>query len=156
MGKNEFAVAPFYQEGIVPVESSCGIEYKTPYTVPENVLSDLQWSEEDSLTLYVFEAMPFDEKALTLRLADDFSGNELELHKIITDSTSVGTGEDVEPIIKDPVTVEQLQECFFIMEKNKNAVLIDKQRKIRGYYNLSEREDEDRLVVELAIILKRY
>ena len=32
------------------------------------------------------------------------------------------------------------------------VVLIDKQNRIRGYYNITEREETDRLILELRIL----
>lgn len=156
LGKNEFDVAPLHQQGLLPVSVECGVDYKTPYTISSSVLEELQWSAADSLTLYVFGHGDLDERAVTLRLKDSFTINELQLHKVSADSLAAAGGEDSEPIIKDAVTIEQLKECFFILEKDKNAVLVDRQRRIRGYYDLGKRDDLDRLAVELKIILKKY
>lgn len=156
LGKNEFAVEPLYQLGAINVSVDCGVEYKTPYTVSQRVLEDLYWSEQDSLTLYVFDVLQFDEAAVTTKLKETYSGEELELHKVISDSLSIGKGQDMNPILRDAVTIEQLMDCFFIMEKGKNAVLVDKLKRIRGHYDLSKREEIDRLAVEVKIMLKKY
>lgn len=156
MGKNEFDVAPLHQKGSLNVSTECGVSYQSPYVVPLNVLSDLRWSSADSLTLYAFDSPTMDEKAVTNKLAGAYSDNELKLHKIATDSLIAASSEDKDPIVKDVVSAEQLQECFFLMEHGKNAVLVDSRQRIRGYYDLSSREEIDRLAVEVKIILKKY
>lgn len=156
MGKNEFAVEPLHQTGTMQVSTECGVAYQTPYTVPQHVLADLRWSNQDSLTLYVFDNKDFDEKVVTTKLKESNTHPELQLHKILSDSARVANSEDKDPLIRDAVSIEQLQECFFILEKNKNAVLVDKQQRIRGYYDLSSREEVDRLALEIKIILKKY
>ena len=156
LGKNEFDVAPLHQEGSVAVSTECGVSYQGPYVVPLNVLTDLRWTNSDSLTLYVFDSLPVDERAITNKLAGVYSNDELQVHKITKDSLTREGAEDSDPIIKDAVSIEQLQECFFILEKGKNAVLVDKRQRIRGYYDVSSREEIDRLAVEIKIILKKY
>lgn len=156
MGKNEFAVEPLHQTGAMQVSTECGVAYQTPYVVPQHVLADLRWSDKDSLTLYVFDNKDFDEKAVTIKLKEANTHPELQMHKIQSDSVIAADSEDKDPIIKDAVSAEQLQECFFILEKDKNAVLVDKQQRIRGYYDLSSREEVDRLALEIKIILKKY
>jgi hypothetical protein len=156
MGKNEFAVEPLHQTGVIQVSTECGIAYQTPYTVPSHVLASLRWSNQDSLTLYVFDNIDFDEKAVTNKLKEANTHPELQMHLILSDSVIAADAEDKDPIIKDAVSIEQMQDCFFILEKDKNAVLVDRQQRIRGYYDLSSREEIDRLVVEIEIILKKY
>lgn len=155
MGKNEFAVDPLHQTGVMQVSTECGVTYQTPYVVPQHVLADLRWSNLDSLTLYVFDNRDFDEKAVTIKLKEANTHPELQLHKVLSDSLLTADG-DKDPIIRDAVSIEQLQECFFILEKDKNAVLVDKRQRIRGYYDLSSREELDRLALEIKIILKKY
>lgn len=156
MGKNEFAVEPLHQTGEMQVSTECGVVYQTPYVVPQHVLTDLRWSNQDSLTLYVFDNIEFDEKAVTIKLRETNAHPELQLHMILRDSLVAIAGQDQDPIIRDAVSIEQLQECFFILEKDRNAVLVDKRQRIRGYYDLSSREEVDRLALEIKIILKKY
>lgn len=156
-GNNQFAVEPLHQTGVIsPVASECGIKYEAPYYVPKNVLEDLGWTSADSLTLYIFDSESFDLEAINNRISEEYTVNEI-LRYVVTDSTKAGidvSGLNILP--KDAVTVEQLQECFFLMEAKTNSVLVDSKRRIRGNYNLKGREDADRLLLELKIILKKY
>lgn len=152
-GKNEFSVAPLFQETVPPVSAMCG-PVAAPYILDESRLKELRWSVDDSLTLYVFNTVVFDEKELTLRLSESQAGESVELHNITSDSTQ--QSEDRDPIVMGASAIQQLLSCFFIMEKKTNAVLVDSERRIRGHYNLSEREEIDRLLVEIKIIQKEY
>jgi hypothetical protein len=156
MGKNEFAVEPFYQQGVLSVSTECGPQYQTPYHVQQAVLTDLGWREEDSLTLYIFKAEQLMTGEISRRMEDKLAHAELKAFVIAEDSVELKKQQDLPALLKDVVSIDQLKECFFLMEKGKNAVLLDKQRRIRGYYNLADREEIDRLAVELTIILKKY
>ncbi len=153
-GENKFAVEPLYQTGTITVNSECGVNYTTPYSVSDTVLKDLQWNNTDSLTLYIFDQPTVDEKALNIRISESYSENQIRHYIISSDSTKVAaTGNEPVVLWKDNVTIEQLRECFFLMENKTNAVLIDKQKRIRGYYALADRAEADRLLVEVKIIV---
>lgn len=49
-----------------------------------------------------------------------------------------------------------VKKCVFFMKADSDVVVLDKERRIRGYYVGSSREDVDRLIVELKIMLKKY
>lgn len=156
MGKNEFAVEPFYQQGVIEVSTECGPDYQVPYLVRQEVLHDIQWNNKDSLTLYIFNADPEMAGEVSRRMAEKLNSAELKSYVLTEDSVELSKPYALPVILKDVVSIEQLKECFFVMEKDKNAVLLDRERRIRGYYNLLDREEIDRLAVELTIILKKY
>lgn len=56
--------------------------------------------------------------------------------------------------------VEQLSKCLVGVgqgeAKEANIVLVDKQKRIRGYYNGNEREEIDRLITELQVLEFEY
>ena len=37
-----------------------------------------------------------------------------------------------------------------------NVVLVDSEKRIRGYYSIGSREEVDRLILELQILLSKY
>jgi hypothetical protein len=51
---------------------------------------------------------------------------------------------------------DNLKDCVFFLKEPYNSVLIDDQKRIRGYYKLGDRAEMDRLEVELKILLKEY
>lgn len=156
-GKNQFEVDPLYQTGTVKVNESCEVNYRTPYQIPIHVLEDLNWKTTDSLTLYFFKPTAFNITAINNRVSEVYATNEVRRNIISQDSIKLDKQPKETYILnKDAVTTEQLQECFFLMNEQTNTVLIDNKQRIRGYYNLKEREDADRLLLELKIILKKY
>lgn len=156
MGKNEFAVEPYYETGVINRPIECGAVDNKPYKIPDAVLNDLLWSASDSLVLYIIDEKVFDEQDVSLQLEGLYKHNELRKWKIVSDSSFRKTEQFFKILERDKVTIDQLKDCFFIMEENKNAVLIDRLKRIRGYYDLSDRKEVDRLVVEIKIILKKY
>ena len=51
---------------------------------------------------------------------------------------------------------DQFFTCDLLLQKPWTTVLLDDQRRIRGYYDPNAREEVDRLIVELKILLKKY
>lgn len=56
----------------------------------------------------------------------------------------------VVPVVRDSVR------CALLLRENDTEVLIDTAGQIRGYYSLGSREETDRLILELKILLKQY
>lgn len=46
--------------------------------------------------------------------------------------------------------------CALLLRDNESDVLIDSAGQIRGYYRIGSREETDRLILELKILLKQY
>jgi hypothetical protein len=46
--------------------------------------------------------------------------------------------------------------CIFVVPSGSNVVLVDGERRIRGYYQLDGRDETDRLLVELKILFNEY
>lgn len=56
----------------------------------------------------------------------------------------------------DSATWDHWCACFFFLHKPWTAVLIDSENRIRGYYSPNTREETDRMIVEMKILLKKY
>jgi len=52
--------------------------------------------------------------------------------------------------------IRELRECILLMPPRTSVVLLDRQGRIRGYYDGSERDEVDRLIVEIKIIIRNY
>jgi hypothetical protein len=52
--------------------------------------------------------------------------------------------------------LNELLSCALLLKSPWKVVLIDDQRRIRGYYDPEDRDEMDRLIVELKILLKQY
>ena len=96
--------------------------------------------ETDSLTLIVF-GKP-DKEAITqlARVDEEFAGEAI--HKRIIEQTHP--------------EYTSLKQCIFFLKEPFNLVLVDRRGTIRGEYVTNDREDVDRLLTEIAIILKKY
>lgn len=129
-GSNEFAVAPLFQKGTV--ESSCGGVIVMPYTLPDSILTER--NNESKLLLCVFGVSEsnYDLGREVRRIDDQFSDQQLQILKEGQDS----------------------RECYFLMGDSTNIALVDRRNTIRGLYDGNSRDDVDRLMAEVEIILK--
>jgi hypothetical protein len=137
-GKNEFAVAPLYQT-VAPVASAECPGIKMPYLVPDSVLNAIE-IENDSLVLVVFGDLTAEGKSQLNRVDDAFS--DAPLHEF--------------QVLNDHVRYPTWHSCIFFLREPFNLVLVDNHRQIRGEYNINDREDVDRLLTEIAIILRKF
>lgn len=137
-GKNEFAVEPLFNTEAPEVPSGCA-PVTIPYHVPDSIAKTLTL-ENDSLTLLVF-GKP-DKEALTqlTRVDEEYGGDAI--HKKI-----------IEPTHPEYTSLKQ---CIFFLKEPFDLVLVDNRGMIRGQYVNNDREDVDRLLTEIAIILKKY
>jgi hypothetical protein len=137
-GKNEFAVEPLYNAEAPEVPSGCA-PVSIPYHVPDSITKTFTL-EKDSLTLLVF-GRP-DKEALTqlARVDEEFDGDAIH-KKIIAPTHAEYTS---------------LKQCIFFLKEPFDLVLVDRRGTIRGQYVANDREEVDRLLTEIAIILKKY
>jgi hypothetical protein len=133
-GKNEFDVPAFYQEEKPVVAAACSYAYDVPYLIPDSVMGMIKSSGAKPLYMVNFSAVPE-----ISRVAEAY-GDEI--------ATINGSVLNAKPAV--------LKSCVFAMKDFQDIVLIDDQRKIRGYYTSTDREDIDRLLLELDILLKKY
>jgi len=136
-GKNEFAVAPLYTDIYPEGVESCGTRITLPYSIPDSVQAQLKLKEDSLTLLQVGESKGESEKQLN-RVENEF-GDQLQLKTFPSTSES-----------------SKLKDCVFFLKDSYDLVLIDNRGVIRGQYISNDREDIDRLLTELAILLKRY
>lgn len=137
-GKNEFAVRPLFQDAAPEPQTGCG-QVKIPYHVPDSVFSTLTF-ERDTLLLLWF---------------DDLTDNG------ITQFRRVSKELEKDPVKNQIVALNdqkmQLRRtCIFLLKKPYDVVLIDRKGLIRGQFVSDNREEIDRLITEVDIILKKY
>lgn len=138
-GKNEFAVEPlFVKEAPAPV-AGCGT-VTLPYSLPDSVIKPL-FREQDSLSLILFGALTSNTmESQWKRTQQELGANPVQfLHYVDTSRTT-----------------QTLSQCTFLLREPFDAVLVDRNGVIRGQYDLADREDADRLITEVIIILKKY
>lgn len=139
-GKNEFAVEPLFQTEAPALPAHCS-KTSAPYVVPVSMMKGLI-QETDSLALVHIGPM------------NKWRADAEKTYKRLFDFYFEG-----------PVTVVKLEvndadntiyDCDFAMKKPLDIVLVDRKGTIRGQYNSTDRDELDRLMTEVTIILKQY
>jgi hypothetical protein len=138
-GRNEFHV-PVMHEQIAEHPADCEFEYSTPYVVHDSVATLLTINYDDSLYLIYFQpSLSVQVKRVSVEFA--------------TDPMRIISPEELSALSVDH---EILRKCVLLMPSPQSIALVDNRRRIRGYYDGTDRDDVDRLIVEMKIILKRY
>lgn len=137
-GKNRFAVEPLFQaEAPVPIAGCPPVII--PYQIPESIHREIN-ATNDSLVVVVFGTLSSEGKSQLARVHESFGGESIH---------------DVQ--LSDQESANSLwRSCIFFLKEPFNLVLVDNHRKIRGHYNIDDREDIDRLLTEITIILGKY
>ncbi len=135
-GKNKFDIPVFHQDRI-EITGDCNQNYSVPYRVPVEILSGLNCVIGDP-SVIVFSDLVGESKS---RLEKEIEAKKLNLI-----------------VAKGLVPEEELRNlsCVFILPPETNAVLVDGEQRIRGYYKLNDRDETDRLLVELKILFNEY
>jgi hypothetical protein len=135
-GKNEFSIPVYYENGVDSPLASCNRIYEAPYQVSDSLLTSMGW--KGSALLIVADSSRTVQ--LGLRRLNEELKSEVQ--------TVFPVGEDEQ--------LDQIYSCDLLLQRPWTAVLVDDQRRIRGYYDPETREEVDRLIVELKILLKKY
>lgn len=135
-GKNKFEIPIFHQTKIESV-AGCDLKYKLPYTVADSILTSLHWDGKRA-TLILFKPLDGEND---LRFKEEVEQSKLQVVSL-NGLLSVDFKKDLS--------------CVFLLPIKENAVLVDEQRRIRGYYHTESREEMDRLLVELKILFNEY
>lgn len=133
-GKNEFDVPAFYQDK-APSVAGCDFEYHAPYLLPDSVMTQLSALRNTELYLIHFS------ETLSTRIREEVKYSEIEF---VDGKKLAGVRDD------------QFRKCVLLIPGMEDLIAVDKQGKIRGYYTSSDREEVDRLLLEVEISLKKY
>jgi hypothetical protein len=135
-GKNEFSIPVYYENGVDDPPTNCNRKYDSPYQVSESALLNFGWKGKPVLIVA--------DSSRSVQLGI----NRLEEGITVELQTLFLTGKDE--------YLDQFYSCDLLLKDPWKIVLIDEQRRIRGYYDPETREEVDRLAVELKILLKKY
>jgi len=167
-GSNQFDIPIYYQQGVVDtLENNCGRGNAAPYLVhtkpaaqivhkiyhfEKEVTTDLQFrlqeleriqnaiGKNNGVLLFSFLNSPNITKRAFERFDDRVSYDP--------------SFWSVRPV--DAATYDVFKNCELVMNDADNrVVLVDKEERIRGYYDISDREETDRLIVELKILISK-
>lgn len=132
-GKNEFEVPALYQTAVPVVSPSCGGNYQAPYKIPDSVMTRL--SSHKRAALYVI----YYTDEIQSRITQEITYDEVAF----INSKTLGVNNS-------------LKECVLLIPGDEDLVVVDSEGKIRGYYASDDREEVDRLLLEVEILLKKY
>lgn len=136
-GKNEFAVPPLYAETNPENIKECGVTISLPYHINDSIMSSLSLANEN-LTLIHFGGLS--------------TGATKQLDKVQREYAN-----DIKfKYLDSSDTMASLKKCVFFLRDTYDLALIDGDGVIRGEYIAADREEIDRLRMELSILLKRY
>ena len=130
-GRNEFDIPIQFVNG-VPDSLQCeALHSKGQYILPDSIFK--------VNTLMGANLIVGGDESFVSRLKEDFTGKDWQI--IFT---------------KDMTDSLKIKNCILFLKKPWTAVLVDNQKRIRGYYALHHRDDMDRLIVDMAILTKKY
>ena len=163
-GKNEFAVTPLFQDSIQNPTGCNSFTYQAPYTIPDSMLTKLDWNRSDSIMLVVFDDKIKEERHIKFgqiqRIREEFDSEKFSIWCIVEKGEAKWLSTFSYPIkiyelSHDAFTTTR--NCIFLLPESDDAVIIDSKKRIRGQYDLDSMEDGDRLVVhEMNILFRRY
>jgi hypothetical protein len=139
-GKNEFDVEVLFQREKPAAVEGCR-EVTLPYRLGDDVLRAVL-PARDSLALVYFVTDSTDRATAT-----EMAQLKEELAKDAVAFTTIGGNDE---------RFSNWYACRFLMRRPLNTVLVDQRGSIRGQYDLSDRDEGDRLRTEITIILKKY
>lgn len=138
-GRNEFQVPVLHEVGTVTAPSDCPFQYSSPYRIADTVLTSLNVNRNDSLFVFYFDSTL---NTAMKRVSVEFAAARVQLVS--------------PPDLSDEMDLQLLRECIFLMPPGTSVALLDHRNAIRGYYDGNDRDEIDRLMVEIQIILKQY
>lgn len=136
-GRNEFAVHPLFIDKVPALEGCSGVT-NLPYHIPDSIGDQLSISQ-DSLTIVFFGEMERESDNQYKRVEDETSGDPVHI-------TRLG----------DNARFTYWKRCVFFLKDSLDVVAVDRNGTIRGQYVSADREDIDRLLTEVTIMLKKY
>lgn len=138
-GRNEFQVPVLHQKAIPEVAADCNFHYRAPYQIADSVMNAFSRNGRDSIFVFSFDNS--DAEAMQ-RVTATFGDDAMQL-----------IGPEKLGAKFDP---SFLRRCVLLMRGDTAVALVDHRHRIRGYYDAKDREEVDRLIVEMKIILKQY
>ena len=161
-GKNEFDVPVLFADSVTAPVACNLYTYQAPYVIPDSILKNTSWNNQDSLTIYVFEDGDKEKKhersIHVTRIFEQFENVPLRVVCIYKQDVSAGfKASTLTSIGMSGDDFNRTRNCVFLLSPENDAVIVDRQKRIRGQYNLSKRQDADRMIMEeMNILLKRY
>ena len=174
-GRNEFDVPPLFVTEAPPVQGVCDFKPSLPYFVPGSIRNRYQLSA-DSLTVIFFEPRSGEALNQLDRIREQTGSDPVKVIASIAANAPATTIEASNTVQTNPDTIldnprtpsaetssplvesdaEYVQRCIFFLDTGVDVVMLDSRGAIRGQYAAGDREEMDRLLTEITIILKKY
>ena len=177
-GRNEYTLPVFYEKGLKMCETS-----SSPHIIPDFALiSPISGTVTAKVLENKINVVTFFEPECTgdcssifdalANLQSDFASiDAVQILSISAGQLSEGTFQKFSRKYKSnpekwlylaqgPVHVTKLARCGFGLDDHEGqypmdtVVLVDEERRIRGYYNITDTKEADRLVLEIRILLR--
>jgi hypothetical protein len=136
-GRNEFDVTPLFIAEAPSLPAHCA-PVKAPYTLSETIRQQLPFGQSD-LVLVAFDTHRPESKSQLQRVQENY-----------------GERVHFQTIRSEEEYYQQWRECIFLLQEPFDLVLVDRKGYIRGQYVSHNRDQVDRLLTEVAILLKQY
>ena len=134
-GKNHFDIPIYFKDGVSDTPKECPGNYRGQYSLSDSSLLTLI-NRNGKACLFV-EDSDISNKGLA-QLRQTYSDDQLQI---------VSLGK------VDSKRLSQIRTCVLFLHEPWKAVLIDNQKRIRGYYAFTNLEEIDRLKVEIEILI---
>ena len=132
-GTNEFDIEVLYEENMPAFTEACNGSYTLPYHLPDSINREVNVRGDSA----VFVHFGNPEALFITRVLSRYKDDPVA-HRIFNRDEAV------------------LKKCIFILEEPFDVALVDRKGRIRGQYNSSDREEVDRLITEIAILIRKY
>lgn len=130
-GENKFEVASLFQAELPEGVSDCqGLS--VPYRISTEIVANFL-DEKDQVGVVIVDA----DVAHLSRIVDQFSSDPISVKTL------------------DSIASATVKKCVFLLRDPYDVVLFDRQGNIRGQYFSEDRDEIDRLILELSIILNK-
>ncbi|WP_157494032.1 hypothetical protein [Fulvivirga imtechensis] len=146
-GENKFDIPIQHADGVDEKFGAC--EYETgQFLVPDSLLS-----KGGPSLIFIYNAQGMNANTLSNqyeRIRHLFKEDMPSMRVFTADSIEVDT---VQITRVSPHTLKQVMNCGFVTDTYNQYILVDADRRVRGYYN-TELDEVDRLIVEIKILLE--
>ncbi len=167
-GRNEFVVPIYYEQGVGDtLTNDCGRSSEVPYRVFTKPATQVRFK------VYHFEKAETANLNFRLeeleRVQDVFAEDDAVLLFSFLNSPSITARAfqqfddrinfdpsfwSIRPV--DSLSYNVFKNCELVMnDQDDRVVLVDKEERIRGYFDITDREETDRLILELKILLSQ-
>ena len=147
-GRNEYTIETFYESGVPTDTLGCEFEPEAPYRVKLS-------QQVNGIALILLDGgeklmATSDRNNIIRRIQQNAPGG---VNLFIYYNKDLGAPIPLEGVFYIPKSEDSwgTLRCLFVTSEDNQLILLDDQRKIRGYYGL-ELEEVDRLLVELEIL----